>query len=179
MFRNDYLAAFIALLIGVAAFNAWQSRPQTHTRNFADVSEEEKAKAKTQREKLTRYYAREVRIAAAANNHFYTDARVNGARLSFLVDTGASFVALRESDARRAGVYLSGGDFTVPISTANGKAKAARISLDNVDVDGLTFTDIDALVMPDDKLNVNLLGMSYLSKLSSFGTEDRALVLKG
>ncbi|MEO0675740.1 MAG: TIGR02281 family clan AA aspartic protease, partial [Pseudomonadota bacterium] len=105
--------------------------------------------------------------------------QVNGARLSFLIDTGASFVALRESDARRAGVYLSTDDFTVPISTANGQAKAARISLDDISVEGLSFPGIDALIMPDDKLKVNLLGMSYLSKLTSFGTQGTDLVLKG
>ncbi|MEM1192041.1 MAG: TIGR02281 family clan AA aspartic protease [Pseudomonadota bacterium] len=177
--NNNFLVMCVLAVVAMAGFRAWQERPQTHTRTFADVSAEEKAKATSKRERLNRYYAREVRIASAANNHFYTDARVNGARLSFLIDTGASFVALRESDARRAGIYLSTDDFTVPISTANGQAKAARISLDDISVEGLSFPGIDALVMPDDKLKVNLLGMSYLSKLTSFGTQGTDLVLKG
>jgi aspartyl protease family protein len=104
-------------------------------------------------------------IAQAANGHFQTEASIDGRRIDFMVDTGASMIALRERDASRLGIFPSPSDYTALVSTANGNVKAARVSLKRVDVGGVTVRDVAALVLPDQALGQNLLGMSFLSKL--------------
>jgi aspartyl protease family protein len=73
--------------------------------------------------------ARNVVLTKDRNGHFQVDARVGGRRLEFLVDTGASHMALRESAAARLGIYPRPSDFTVRVSTANGVTKAALVQL--------------------------------------------------
>lgn len=82
-----------------------------------------------------------------------------------MVDTGASVIALRERDAARLGLHPARRDYTVNVSTANGTLKAAPVELNRVEVGGLTVRNVAALVLPDDALSQNLLGMSFLSKV--------------
>jgi aspartyl protease family protein len=110
--------------------------------------------------------------------HFQTDARIEGRSVSFMVDTGASVVALTEKDAALIGVRPSFGDYTVQVSTANGTVKAARARLVSVDIGGLVVRDVDALVLPDTALRENLLGLSYLSRLKRFEYANGRLVLE-
>lgn len=111
---------------------------------------------------------RTVVIPRDRRGHFQTDGRIDGQRLSFMVDTGASIVALTETDAARIGLRPSRSDYTAMVTTANGKTKAARVHLASLDVGGLVVRDVDAIVLPDDVLSENLLGLSYLSKLKRF-----------
>ncbi|MFQ5562056.1 MAG: TIGR02281 family clan AA aspartic protease [Parvularculaceae bacterium] len=122
---------------------------------------------------------REVRIAAAHDHQFYVVAGVNRRSAEFLVDTGASFVALRDTDARAAGVFTIPADYTVPIRTANGETKAALVTLDEVEIDGIVVRGVKAFVLPDEQLSVNLLGMSFLSRLESVEARAGELVLRG
>ncbi len=122
---------------------------------------------------------REVRITAAHDHQFYVTAGVNQHAAQFLIDTGASYVALRESDARAAGVYTSWADYTVPIRTANGESKAALVTIKEIEIDGLRVRDVKAFVLPDEQLGVNLLGMSFLSRLESVVARGGVLVLTG
>src|SRR5262245_32662787 len=69
---------------------------------------------------------RTVTLTSSRNGHFVTDARVNGSYLDFMVDTGATVIALKERDAARLGIRPSPSAFTALVSTANGPAKAAR-----------------------------------------------------
>ena len=73
--------------------------------------------------------ARNVVLTKARNGHFEVEARVDGRRIEFLVDTGASHIALRESEAARLGIYPRPSDYTVRVSTANGITKAALVQL--------------------------------------------------
>ncbi|MGN6285859.1 MAG: TIGR02281 family clan AA aspartic protease [Afipia sp.] len=110
--------------------------------------------------------------------HFQTDGRIDGQRIGFMVDTGASVIALNESSAARIGVRPSRGDYTALVSTANGTIKAARTRLAMVDVGGLIVRDVDAMVLPDEALSENLLGLSFLSKLKRFEFANGQLVLE-
>lgn len=121
----------------------------------------------------------EVKIEAARDHQFYVTAAVNNVASSFLIDTGASFVALRDSDARLAGIYTAWADFNRSIRTANGETKAALVTLDAVEIDGLRVEHVPAFILPDDQLSINLLGMSFLSKLKSVEAHGEELVLKG
>lgn len=120
---------------------------------------------------------REVRLAAAADGHFYAEAEINGRAMRFLVDTGASAAALRASDARRAGIRVSPSDFSVPVQTANGVGHAARVTLSRVEIDGVAARDVTAFVLPDEALSVNLLGMTFLSRLDRFEAKNGELLL--
>ena len=83
----------------------------------------------------------------------------------FMVDSGASYVALRESEAARLGIRPDKRDYTVKVQTANGITYAAPVELNTVDIDGVVVHNVRAIVHPDEGLSVNLLGMSYLSRV--------------
>jgi aspartyl protease family protein len=85
--------------------------------------------------------------------------------MDFIVDTGASTIALREGDAARLGIHPSERDYSVRVATANGTTRAARVSLNRVEVGGVTVRDVTAVILPDEALGQNLLGMSFLSRL--------------
>jgi len=110
-------------------------------------------------------YARNVVLTKGRNGHFEVEARVDGRRLEFLVDTGASHIALRESAAARLGIYPRPSDYTVRVSTANGVTKAALVQLRSVEVGDIIVRDVAAIVHSDEGLSVNLLGMSFLSRV--------------
>jgi aspartyl protease family protein len=109
--------------------------------------------------------ARNVVLTKGHNGHFQVDARVDGRRIEFLVDTGASHIALRQSEAGRLGIYPRTADFTVRVSTANGMTKAALVELRTVEVGDIIVRNVPAIVHSDEGLSVNLLGMSFLSRV--------------
>jgi aspartyl protease family protein len=109
--------------------------------------------------------ARSVVIARAGDGHFWAEARVDNRSLKFVVDTGASHIALRESDAARLGIWPTPRDYTVKVNTANGVGRAALVQLRMVEVGDIVVRDLPALVHPDGALGVNLLGMSFLAKV--------------
>ena len=109
--------------------------------------------------------SRSLVIKAGNGGHFEVEAQVDGRRIQFMVDTGASQIALRESDAARLGLRPSARDYTIKIQTANGVGRAALVQLRMVEVGNIVVRDLPALVSPDDALGVNLLGMSFLSRV--------------
>ncbi len=124
-------------------------------------------------------YGREVRLLAGSNHQYFVTAAVNRRPASFLVDTGASFVALRDSDARAANIHVSWSDYKHPVRTANGDTKAAMIDIDLIEIDGIRVENVKAFILPDEQLAMNLLGMSFLSQLESVEQRNGELVLKG
>ena len=122
--------------------------------------------------------SRSLSLAPDSRGHFLTEARINGQRVSVMVDTGASVVAVNESSAAHFGLYPSRGDFTADVTTANGTIKGARTRLAMIDVGGLVVRDVDALVLPDEALSENLLGLSFLSRLRRFEYSNGQMVLQ-
>ena len=82
-----------------------------------------------------------------------------------MVDTGASLIALRASDAARLGFRPGPRDYSIRIGTANGEGRAALVQLGTVEIGTILVRDLPALVSPDEALGVNLLGMSFLSRV--------------
>jgi aspartyl protease family protein len=109
--------------------------------------------------------SRSVTVARGNGGHFWTEARIDGRRLELVVDTGASTIALRASDAARLGIHPSARDYSVKVSTANGITKAALVQLQMVEIGNIVVRNVPALVHADDALGVNLLGMSFLSRV--------------
>ena len=124
------------------------------------------------------YSSRNVVIAPDRQGHFRVEARVDGRRLDFMVDTGASVIALTAKDAARLGIRPMRSEFTATVKTANGAIKAAPATLNAVEVDGITVRDVRALVLPDEALSENLLGLSFLSRLRRFEYARGKLVLE-
>ncbi|TKW79881.1 MAG: TIGR02281 family clan AA aspartic protease [Bradyrhizobium icense] len=121
---------------------------------------------------------RSISIAQDGRGHFQTDARIDGQRINFMVDTGASVVALNERSAARFGLRPSRNDYNATVATANGSLKAARARIPMMDVGGLIVRDVEAMVLPDEALSENLLGLSFLSKLRRFEYANGRLVLE-
>jgi aspartyl protease family protein len=108
---------------------------------------------------------RTVTLRGDNRGHFQTEVRIDGRSIDFLVDTGASSIALRESSAARLGIHPSARDYNIMMQTANGIGKAARVTLNRVELGGITVRDVEALVVPDESLGMNLLGMTFLSRV--------------
>ncbi|MCG6856799.1 MAG: TIGR02281 family clan AA aspartic protease [Salaquimonas sp.] len=111
------------------------------------------------------------------DDHFHARAQVNGASVTFLVDTGASSVVLSANDAERAGIDIDRLSYTTPVTTANGRTTAAQIRLDSLDIGAIHRPDVMAMVARPGALNTSLLGMNYLSTLSSFDFRGDRLIL--
>jgi aspartyl protease family protein len=120
----------------------------------------------------------DVTFRADSDGHVRLSADVEGRPMEFLVDTGASAVALRESDARRAGYRLNRSDYTAMVSTANGKVAAAPIMIRDIEVDNIRVTNVRGLVLPDEALGKNLLGMTFLGRLRRFEMSRGQLVME-
>lgn len=122
-------------------------------------------------------FSGEVRLKADPRGHFVFTGDVDGRPVTFMADTGASVVALTFEDARRAGLSPNGLDFNARVSTANGIAKVAPVTLARVRVGSITLRDVKAAVAEKGALDVNLLGMSFLGRLESFHLRGDELVL--
>ena len=123
-------------------------------------------------------YGSSVVIPRDARGHFVVDARVDGRHMEFMLDTGASLIALRARDAAGLGIHPVARDFTVEVRTANGSTRAAPVQLGMVEISGLNVRNVAALVSPDEALSENLLGLSFLSRLRRFEFSNGKMVLE-
>ena len=119
-----------------------------------------------------------MRLKADSRGHYSGDFKFNGKPVRGLIDTGATYVAINESLARRLGYSGNQLDFRYTVTTANGQTKAAHIKLDRIEIGSIRVRDVDALVSRDDALSDTLVGMSFLRKLGSYGVADGTLNLK-
>lgn len=122
---------------------------------------------------------RAVRIRRRLDGHFGAKVSVNGASVTMLVDTGASTVVLKQTDARKLGVDTTDLRYSVPVQTANGVAYAARVRLRTVSVGPIVLTQVEALVAQPGTLKESLLGMTFLSRLRSYEFSGDYLTLRG
>ena len=122
---------------------------------------------------------RNVEIARTNGGDFAVTAQVNGASVAMVLDTGASSVVLSREDAKAAGLPLEVLKYTVTIETANGRARAAPVTLDRVAIGGLVERSVEALVAQPGLLKMSLLGMSFLNRLQSWEVSGDRLLLHG
>lgn len=118
-----------------------------------------------------------VLLKPSPNGHFIGSFTINGRKATGMVDTGASTVAINVSTARRLGVSTGSLSFNMTVGTANGTVKAARVVLDRVEIGTISIKQVDAVVLPDASLSGMLIGMSFLSRLSSYRVEGGRLHL--
>jgi len=115
-------------------------------------------------------------IDRADNGHFFTVADVNGEPIKFVVDTGATEVALTQDDARRAGIKFDPGQFDVVGTGASGAVRGQEVELEDVVLDGKRVSGIHAVVL--DGLTISLLGQNYLRRLDSVAISGDTMTLK-
>lgn len=117
----------------------------------------------------------EVRIQAGAHGHFFTTGQINGRNVDFLVDTGASNIALNKQTAISLGINYRSGE-TGYVSTANGTVPVFIVYLPRVSVGGITVNNVKATVHLDGSPNPALLGNSFLNEVN-MSTENGVLLL--
>jgi aspartyl protease family protein len=164
---------FAAIMIGLGTFMAQMADQLTPAPALATS-----ARKVTPVETVGQAGSRSLNISPDSRGHFQTEGRIDGQRIDFMVDTGATMVALNEKSAARFGLHPSRGDYNANVTTANGTIKAARARLAMLDVGGLVVRDVEAMVLPDEALSENLLGLSFLSKLKRFEYANGKMVLE-
>lgn len=113
-------------------------------------------------------------IARAPDGHFYLDAQVNGARVTFLVDTGASLVALSAADAQRAGIALPSERATA--RGVGGEIEVMPVTIDRLAAGPLEARQVAAAIVPD--VPVSLLGQSFLERVGTVEISGDTMVLR-
>ena len=120
----------------------------------------------------------EVILHKTLGGHFETTVDVGATSVPVLIDTGASSVALRYEDAMRMGIDPGELSFTRTVLTANGRASAAPLRLPQIRLGPIVRTDVEAVVLEEGLLDQSLLGMSFLSTLSSMQMQTDELRLR-
>jgi aspartyl protease family protein len=122
--------------------------------------------------------SRSVVIAPSGGGHFRVSGRVNGRRIDFMIDTGATVIALKPEDAAMLGIRPIASDYGAAVKTANGVIRVAPVELDTVEVEDLEVHNVSAIVLPAGVAPENLLGLSFLRRLRRFEYSDGKLVLE-
>jgi aspartyl protease family protein len=105
-----------------------------------------------------------VTLYSNAQGHFLSDCQINGVTLKFLVDTGATTVALNSGDAKYANIDYKRGE-PIQVGTANGVVTAYRVTIANLKIGSITLSQVEASVLEGGSPSEVLLGMSALSRL--------------
>lgn len=120
----------------------------------------------------------EVVLRREGDGHFYARALVKDRPIRFLVDTGATGVALTAADARAAGFVWSDDDLEPVGRGASGTVYGVRVTLPSVELGGTYARNVGAAIIPDG-LHVSLLGQSFLKRAKGMRIEGDRMILDG
>ena len=123
-------------------------------------------------------HGRTVEIARGHAGEFQVATQVNGTRVPMVLDTGASAVVLTQDAAKAAGLPLEMLAYTVNIDTANGRTRAAAVTLDRLGIGTIVEHAVPALIAQPGQLRTSLLGMSFLNRLESYSVTSDRLILR-
>lgn len=119
-----------------------------------------------------------VTLDKAGNGHFEARIMINGAPIRAVVDTGATSTVLTAQDAQAAGFNPAVLNFTIPVSTANGMARAAAVRTDELAIGGIVRKDMPVMIAAPGMLGQSLLGMNFISSLSGFDVRGDRMILR-
>jgi aspartyl protease family protein len=119
-----------------------------------------------------------VEVTRGGQGNFAVAAHLNTTRISMVLDTGASSVVLTQDAAKAAGLPVEVLTYTVPIETANGRTRAAPVTLNSLAVGGIIERSVPALIAQPGQLRTNLLGMTFLNRLESWEVRGDKLVMR-
>ena len=112
------------------------------------------------------------------NGHFGAEVVVDGVAIRAMVDTGASATVLTREDARLVGFDPERLNYSIPVSTANGIAQAARVTAGEISVGAISRRNVPVLVAADGALEESLLGMNFIGTLSGFDVRGDRMILR-
>jgi aspartyl protease family protein len=124
-------------------------------------------------------HGRNVQVVRSNGGDFAVAVHINGAKIPMVLDTGASSVVLTQEAAKAAGLPIEVLNYSVNVDTANGRTRAAAVTLDRLAVGGLMERSVPALVAQHGQLKTNLLGMSFLNRLASWEVRGDSLRMRG
>src|SRR3990167_2182038 len=170
--RNLFLVMFAALAIamGIAFYIAPKFQEQVAAPEPAKV-------AVTTPEPTSIPGSSAAFIDREADGHFWTRADVNGTQVKFMVDTGASIVALTYFDAQRLGLKPEELEFDSEIRTAGGITYGAPVTLDSIRIGRVKIENVDAVILTSG-LEQSLLGMTFLGELNSYEVRQGQMIIR-
>jgi aspartyl protease family protein len=174
--RGARMKQIIFFAIAAMVIAGIMPRMMTHVGQTAAADTQPAKRAEPAPRQTSNY--RTVTVQSDRRGHFQVEGSVDGRRIDFMVDTGATVVALRERDAGKLGIFPTPRDYTGLTSTANGTVKVAPVRLSSLEINGIRVYDVNAVVIPDQALSVNLLGMSFLSRVRRFEMANGRLVME-
>ncbi|MCV3207330.1 TIGR02281 family clan AA aspartic protease [Mesorhizobium sp. YC-39] len=152
-------------------------KPAASTGPVADAQPDLTMAAVPERPATPQPLGRKVVVAADARGHFTSAFKFNGRQVDGMIDTGATFVAINTSTARRIGISLNASDFRQKVNTANGTINAALVTIDRLQIGKISVESVQAVVLDDKALRINLIGMNFLQRLEKYQVENGALLL--
>lgn len=117
-----------------------------------------------------------IQLDREADGHFYADVEINGQPVHFVVDTGASAIALTQDDARRAGIFFAPGEFTTIGRGASGDVRGATVAIDRARLGHKTVEGLGGVVL--DGGGQSLLGQNFLSRFDSVEIRGDTMTLR-
>jgi aspartyl protease family protein len=111
------------------------------------------------------------------DGHFWARADVSGTQVKFMVDTGASIVALTYFDAQRLGLKPEELDFDSEIRTAGGVTYGAPVTLESIRVGKVEIENVNAVILRTE-LEQSLLGMTFLGELHSYEVRQGQMIIR-
>jgi len=171
-----FLAFFVAVFVAYFGdkFVALSHKAGENIKQTAQKSANEMVYEKTN----MAGYNGDIRVPMSRDGHYWLNIDVNGTAVRFVVDTGASHIALSYQDAVNAGLDPSSLTYDRIFQTANGQTRKAFVKLDSMTLNPIEMSDVLASVSQEGQMNVSLLGMNFLNRLSGFRVENRQLILK-
>ncbi len=118
-----------------------------------------------------------IEVPIGNDGHYHLTAEVNGTAIRFVIDTGASSIALGPRDAERIGIDPENLAYIGEAQTANGTVETAPVNLDSVTIGDIRDESVPAVVLRAD-LEQSLMGMSYLSRFARVSIEGNRLILE-
>jgi aspartyl protease family protein len=176
MFRERLTKALEAAVVWIAIGLAL-AIGYTYRHDLRDVSERVMAELVPGR--AAQRSGRAVEIVRGTGGDFQVAAQVNGVRVSMVLDTGATSVVLTQAAAKAVGLPIEVLTYDVTVDTANGRTRAAAVTLDRIAVGGVVERSVPALIAQPGQLRTSLLGMSFLNRLESWEVRGDKLVIRG
>ena len=164
------VAAVVAIFIAPGMQDAQPSSAPPTELNTVVVSEQAASEQ-------TSSYANAAIINRENDGHYWTRANVDGTEIKFMVDTGASTVALTYRDAQRLGLSPEGLDYTWTIHTAGGETKGASVLLKSIRIGNVEVENVEAMILREG-LSQSLLGMTFLGELYSYEFKRKQLIIR-
>lgn len=166
----------IILLLGTAAIVGWIAPELRAGRTDGRSAGPQLAAVEKGEERRAAWLAGETVLERQGDGHFYADALVGSSSTHFLVDTGASVVALTGADAEAIGLDWNDADLTAIGRGASGTVYGVPVRLERIELGGFEATNVEAAIIPQG-LDVSLLGQSFLSKLQGVRIDGNQMII--